>query len=188
MTKFILHGGATSLPSIHNKNFFAEIVKSLPKSARILNVYFAIPKEKWKELLEDDKRKFFNANPDKKLEFSIANQDIDVLIKQISSVDAVYIRGGKEVFLYEIFGKIDNLAELFQGKVVVGSSAGAYVLSKYFYSDSRNKIEKGAGILPVKVLAHWSEDKVDKLEQLKKYKEDLEVYAIPETEFVVIEK
>ena len=90
--------------------------------------------------------------------------------------------------VYEVFKKIENLAKLFEGKIVGGSSAGAYVLSKYFYSNSRDSVHEGTGVLPIKCFAHYSDEKADKLKMLKEYGEDLKIYTIPETEFIVIEK
>ena len=188
MTKFILHGGYTSTPSIHNTNFFKEMVKGLSEPVKILNVYFAAQKEKWQELFEDDKKKFTEFNPGIQMEFIMASDDMDTLIGQIKSTDVVYIRGGRELLVYEIFKKIENLKELFDGKVVGGSSAGAYVLSKYFYSNNRDEIMEGTGVLPVKCFAHYSDEKADNLQMLKEYGEELEIYTIPDTEFVVIEK
>lgn len=188
MTKFILHGGYTSTPSIHNTNFFKEMVKGLSEPVKILNVYFAAEKGKWQELFEDDKNKFSSFNPGIKMEFTLASDDMDTLIGQIKSTDVVYIRGGRELLVYEIFRKIENLKELFDGKVVGGSSAGAYVLSKYFYSNSRDSIQEGTGVLPIKCFAHYSDEKADKLQMLKEYGEKLEIYTIPDTEFVAIEK
>jgi peptidase E len=188
MTKFILHGGYTGDPSIHNANFYKEMVASLPPPVKILTVYFAAPKDKWSELLEDDKKKFFKFNPGLKMEFRLASDNLDTLVNQIRSADTIYIRGGKELLVHEIFKKVKNLAELFEGRVVAGSSAGANVLSKYFYSNNRKKIMEGTGLLPIKCFVHYSDEKADKLEMLKEYGEDLKIYTIPETEFVVIKK
>ena len=188
MTKYILHGGATSQESLHNKNFSIEMLKGLPEPIKILVVYFAISKDKWNELMEDDNRKFSKFNPGKKFELTLATDDIKLFKKQISDSDVIYIRGGRELVIHQLFKQIDNLEDLFKGKVIGGSSAGAYTLSKYFYSNGRDSIEEGTGILPIKVMAHYSPDKIEPFERLKGYKEDLKMYTIPETEFVVIEK
>jgi len=164
------------------------MVKDLPEPVKILNVYFAALKGKWEELFEDDKKKFSSSNPNIEMEFTLASDDIDTLISQIKSADIIYIRGGEELLVYEIFKKIENLKELFDSKVVSGSSAGAYVLSKYFYSNSRDSIQEGTGILSIKCFAHYSDEKADKLKMLKEHGEDLKVYIILDTEFVVIER
>jgi len=188
MTKYILHGGNVSTPSIHNTNFYKEMVRSLSQPVKILAVYFAVQKDKWQELLEDDKEKFFRFNPGIKMEFTIASDNIDVFTDQIKSVDTIYIRGGAKLLVYEIFKKIDNLSKLFENKIVAGSSAGAYMLSKYFYSNDEDIIMEGTGILPIKCFVHYSDEKADKLKTLKEYGEDLKIYTIPDTEFVIIRK
>ena len=76
---------------------------------------------------------------------------------------------------------------MFNGKVVGGSSAGAYVLSKYYYSNTEDKVEEGTGAVPVKVTAHYSE-KSKALEKLKMYGENLKIYLLRDTEYIVIEK
>lgn len=188
MIKYILHGGNVSTPSIHNTNFYKEMVKSLSQPVKILAVYFAVQKDKWQELLEDDKEKFFRFNPGIEIEFTLASDNMAVLNNQIKSADTIYIRGGAKLLVYKIFKKIDNLSELFKDKIVAGSSAGAYVLSKYFYSDDEDMIMEGTGILPIKCFAHYSDEKASKLKMLKEYGEDLKIYTIPDTEFVIIRK
>jgi len=189
MVKYVLHGGATSKPSIHNENFFKEMVKSLTEPIKILTVYFAIKKEKWNELFKDDKRKFSLFNPNAEMKFTIANDDIEIFSSQIQANNLIYIRGGREmVFIQKQFNKVRNLQELFRNKVIGGSSAGAYVLSKYYYSNDIDKVKKSTGLLPIKVFCHYSDEKVDKSKILKEHGEDLEIYTIPETEFVVIKK
>ena len=71
---------------------------------------------------------------------------------------------------------------------MAASSAGVYVLSQYYYSNSRDDIYTGFGILPIKTFCHYTEEKSNKLEKLKKYGEDVPVYAIPEETYVIIEQ
>ena len=188
MTKYILHGGATGRPSVNNDNFFKEMVRSLSAPIKILLVYFAIPKKKWEELREDDRKNFSSAEPVKKLELVIASDEIDIFTNQIAASSLIYIRGGDEGFIYDFFSKVKNLKDLFSDKVVGGSSAaGAYVLSRYYYSDTEDKVEEGTGAVPVKVTAHYSE-KSKALEKLKMYGENLKTYLLRDTEYIVIEK
>ncbi|PLX26063.1 hypothetical protein C0580_00520 [Candidatus Parcubacteria bacterium] len=190
MTKYILHGGATSADSVHNDNFFKEMIKDLDSPANVLLIYFATVEDRWDSLLEDDKSKFAKANQENKdLVFSVAAKETDKLIEQISEADLVYMRGDKHTgVLVEKMLKVRNLTELFDGKIVGGSSAGAYAISKYFHSDSMGGIFEGLGLLPIKCTAHYSKEKDPQVENLKNFKEELKVCAIPETEFIVIEK
>ncbi|MEO6508631.1 MAG: hypothetical protein ABIO02_01640, partial [Patescibacteria group bacterium] len=89
--------------------------------------------------------------------------------------------------LYNTLSKIPDFKELIENKVVVGSSAGAYVLSKYFYSNGLKQIYNGMGILPIKVIAHYSRELEGVYNEIEEYKEELPVYTLPETEYTVIE-
>lgn len=164
------------------------MTKSLPEPVRILLIYFARPKEEWKELFKNDKDNFIRFNHGVKMEFTMASDSIEILTQQIKENDVIYIRGGNDYSILDKFRKIKNINDLFDGKVVAGSSMGAYVLAKYFYSNSNDQIKEGGGLLPIKCFAHYHKDKADKLKELEKYKENLKIYAIPDTEFVVIEE
>lgn len=188
MTKYILHGGETSRQSPDNKKFFSEITSSLSDSATILCVCFASEKEKWPEKFEKDKLHFSSTTQQKKFKFVLANDKTNTLIEQIKQADAIYLRGGNTEMLKEILGKIKNLSELWQGKIVAASSAGVYVLSKYYYTNSKDDIYEGFGVLPIKTFCHYAEEKSDKLDRLKKFGEDLKVYPIPEEKFFIIEQ
>ena len=185
MTKYILHGGATRQPSIHNDNYFKEILKDTD-SPKILMVYFASAKEKWDELFNDDQNHFLEFAGDKKLNFVLAKDDIEILKKQIKDADIIYMRGGHYTKnLQLVLEKINNLSNLLQDKIIAGSSAGAYVLCKYYFSQNHG-LNEGLGILPFKIIAHYSDKEKENLAKLKKTGDDLEIYKIPETEYIVI--
>lgn len=186
MTKYILHGGETSRQSLDNRKFFSEGANGLSDGATILCVYFAREKEKWPKMFEQDKLNFSSVAQTKSFNFVLANDESHVLIDQIKEADVIYIRGGDTEMLKEALSKVGDLHDLWKDKIISASSAGVYVLSKYYYSNSRDGIYKGFGILPIKTFCHYKEEKSDKLERLKKYGEDLKVYAIPEEKFFVI--
>ncbi|OGH93691.1 MAG: hypothetical protein A2538_00615 [Candidatus Magasanikbacteria bacterium RIFOXYD2_FULL_41_14] len=188
MTKYILHGGETSRQSPDNKKFFSEVTNSLSDGATILCIYFSSEKEKWLNKFEQDKLNFSSTTRQKVFKFVLADDKTYTLIEQIKQADAIYLRGGNTEMLKEVLSKVENLGELWQGKVVAASSAGVYVLSKYYYTNSMDDIYNGFGVLPIKTFCHYAEEKSDKLVRLKKYGEDLEVYAIPEEKFFIIER
>lgn len=184
-TKFILHGGGTSQSSIYNKRFFKEIVKSLKEPVKILIMYFASNRN-WSELLKQDKKNFHSASPQKSLKFILADKNVNKFIKQIALSDAIYIRGGSTQLLKRRLRKVKNLSKLFVNKAVAGSSAGANILARYYYSNSQDRIEKGFGILPIKIFCHYIKEKNKRLRQLKEHGEKLKVYTIPETKYFII--
>lgn len=188
MTKYILHGGETKRKTPDNIKFFSEVTSGLSDGATILCVYFAREKDRWLKALEQDKLNFSSTTQQKVFKFVIANDKIFTFIEQVKQADVIYLRGGNTEMLKEVLSKVENLSELWQGKIIVASSAGVYVLSKYYYTNSKDDIYEGFGILPIKTFCHYAEEKYDKLEKLKKYGEDLKVYAIPEEKFFIIEQ
>ena len=187
MTKYILHGGRTRNKTHDNEEFFLEMVKDIPLNATILSVYFARDKELWSKLSEQDKINFSHASPQNSFNFIQADDDLHIFVEQIKKADLIYLWGGHTKMLMSVLSKVKYLKELFKDKVVAGSSAGVNVLSKFYYSTRSEGIFDGLGILPIKAICHYKMEYLDKLEELKEYGEELEVYAIPEEKFFVIE-
>ncbi|GBE16390.1 peptidase family S51 [bacterium BMS3Abin15] len=156
------------------------------KMPRILVVCFSKPKKTWPEEFEWEKKKFTHIK--KKIEFILADDDPEIFSKQVKRADTIYIKGGDNRLLIDKIKKTNNLEKLFRGKIVAGSSAGANVLSKYYYVRGKKRIEKGMGILPIKVFVHYSKKWAKEFKSLKEYKEDLEIYKIPETKYLIIRK
>ncbi|MCX6780629.1 MAG: Type 1 glutamine amidotransferase-like domain-containing protein [Candidatus Magasanikbacteria bacterium] len=186
MTTFILHGGAVTDTSGINTKFFQEIAARIPDGGRMLCCYFANP------------GKIVSAHEyivaqvstctDKHIIFEIADTDLAAFIQQMSRSDVIYFHGGTTALLLDALRSIENLAHYFKNKIVIGSSAGAYMLSRYYYSDRSHALGTGLNILPIKVLAHYTPEHDSELETLKAQGEQLETYALAEGEFVVIEK
>ncbi|PLX27937.1 hypothetical protein C0583_01725 [Candidatus Parcubacteria bacterium] len=106
----------------------------------------------------------------------------------MKEADIIFIRGGKDVVpLVGILKKIDKLKDVLKNKFVIGSSAGVYALSKY-YIRGNGEIFEGLGVLNIKSICHFSDDRSDLVEKLLNYKEDLELIKIPEEEIVLIEQ
>lgn len=183
MTRYILHGGETGRKCKDNKKFFSMMTGRM-KKPRILCVYFSRKKSQWPSLFENDKENFAHASPRKKPKFILANQK--QFRNQVKSADVIYMRGGKNQSLKKALKPIKNLNKLFRNKIVGGSSAGANILSMYYYSTDDNKIEKGLGILPIKVFCHYFKKDSKGLEKLREYRENLKVYVVPETKPIVV--
>jgi len=193
MTKYILHGGETSAPNIHNRNFYREMFKAT-KGKPVLMCYYSRPQKEWEYLLKSDMERMKKAVGKKKFEVIVASKDSKKFIGQIKECEAVYFRGGDTVKLMK---KLDDtkrqLKKAFQGRTVLGSSAGAIMLAKYFYNQDGAAIFKGFGLLPVKIMTHYlskgkyaSASGKENLALLKDYKEKLPVYAIKETEYIIV--
>jgi peptidase E len=187
MTTFILHGGNTSIPTKRNNEFYVELAKRTPNNGKILFIFFAKEQDKWEQFLDYNKTSFKKTRIKKDFEFDIATPEKSQLINQIDSADCIYICGGNDEELKKPLAKIKNLRNLLEGKTIMGCSAGANILSTYFYRNSKERIEKGLGILPIKVFCHYNPNKKEKLEQLKVHGEKLPIYTIPEIDFIILE-
>jgi len=183
MTKYVLHGGFSRKKNDLNNNFFKEIVKKLGNEIKVLLVYFASQESEYKEKLEQEKNSFLRNSENRSLKFEIANRNN--FIEQIKNADVIYIRGGDTFKLLEILKLYPKFSEAIEAKVVVGSSAGAYVLSKYFYSRIRERIVNGLGILPIAIACHYK-GKQETLELLKGKAKDLEIVLLDDFEHKVI--
>lgn len=188
ITNYILHGGNTGVFCARNFELYKELANRTPDNGKILFMFFAIDQEKWEPSLRYNKISFQRTRTKKDFNLEIANPETDKLIKQINSANTIYICGGNDDKLREPLEKIKNLENLLDGKTIMGCSAGANILSKYFYRNSLERVEKGLGILPIKVFCHYNDCKKEKLRQLKNHKESLLVYTIPEEDFIILKR
>ncbi len=182
-TKYILHGGRTSLKNKDNYDFFREITSGIEGPIKILLNYFSRDDD-WNLLAESDKEKILKQAGDKKVTFEIA--DPDKLGSQLKEANVMYMRGGKTSKLLEKLKKTPNLETLFKGKVIAGSSACVYSLAKYYYGNDSKKLAEGLGLLNIKAYAHYKTSDIHIVEKLKNYKEDMEIIVLPESKFQII--
>jgi peptidase E len=190
MTKYILHGGRARIENKSNKRFFEEILNISNKEVTVLLLNFAKPKSKWPEYVKSEKKWFRKAARDKKVNFIIA--DTTNVVEQIKKSDVIYMAGGDGHLIKKELDKVPNLAKLFNGKTVAGSSAGTNVLAKYFFTNDYDRIEAGLGILPIKTICHigkgnmYGKDYAKEIKQLEKYHPEFETIALKETEYKII--
>ena len=190
MTKYILHGGKTSVSNLHNKKFYQKMFKAA-KGKPILACYYSRPYKEWEYLLESDTERMKRSVGNETFEIIYASKNAKEFLEQIRQANAVYFRGGDTLRLMEKLKLVRlRLKKVFSGKTILGSSAGALFLAKYYYSHDQSTIQKGFDILPVKIMTHYlssgrysATSGKEKLQMLKDHKEKLPVYAIKETEF-----
>jgi peptidase E len=190
MTKYILAGGYIQKAVDGGKAFCEEMVSKLniDKKIRILYVAFAEPKHLWEEKMLVNKElfsKFIN-------NFELQLAQVENFTEQIKDADVVYVRGGDTDLLFEVLSSIDGWYKELVGKVYVGASAGAEVISKYVYNLDTLCITEYLGIFPIKFIPHWKSDynapNIDwdkAYDDLKEYKEDLPIHTLKEGEFKV---
>lgn len=186
ITKYILHGGNTGEINKDNNNFFKEMTSNLKGKIKILLNYFARNESEYQELAKQDKKNLLELGKNKNLEFQIA--DIKNFEKQLRWMNVMYIRGGETIKLVKKLRKIKNIERFFKGKIIAGSSAGAYAFSKYYYSNDTKKLGKGLGILDIKCYCHCEAKDTEIIKKLIKYKEKLPLILLPNYKMLVIHK
>lgn len=182
-TKYVLCGGAAHIPDPRNDNFYREILKDTPSEVNILVVLFAKEGEKIITNYEEDQAQFNRVRGHKVINFKIA--DKDGFLEQISWADVIFSHGGSpqiQLPIYKTFSKVD-LQDAFKGKAVAGDSAGIYFLAEYVYSNFQNQLYRGLGLLPIKLICHYTEG-VEK--HIDAVPADLEEVLLTEYQYKII--
>ncbi len=185
MTKYILHGGMTSLQNENNDNFFRAFINSDKIETIFILNYFAKPDEKTLELFEEDKKRIQSLHKSIKINFVLAEPNY--LTEQLQSADGMYMRGGDTRLLKEKLSLTYNLKYLFANKTIAGSSAGVNVLTKYYWSDTYNTLNNGLDIINIKAYCHYKNNDEKDIATLLKHKENIPLIVLPECEWTIIE-
>lgn len=188
MTKYILHGGAAKHDTEKNRKFFREILRNLPEKSVILIACFAKKKGVWPETFERIKQSFQLAAPEKRPSFVLADAEPRKLADQIRSCQSVYLPGGNTHWLLEHLSPVPDIEKLWNNKTVAGSSAGALVLTRFWYENDDDTYNQGLGLLPFKLFCHYSEEKQASLEKLKAFGDQSETKTLAEEKYIVINK
>jgi len=186
-TKFILHGGYTREQNELNEGFFRELVASIPDKGTVLLVYFASDDDIDK--FEDDKKRISSFLENNEVSFIRATKED--FIDQVKNADVIYLRGGNTEKLKNQLNIYPELRESILGKTIVGSSAGAYVLVKYYYTNSRNEVLEGFGFLPIRIICHYHSKihpvsaNTDPVTVINKFDNNLELVLLRDYEWKV---
>ncbi len=178
-TKYVLHGGFQAGVKAENDKFFAEVLKNTKDNMNVLIVYFAT--DNGDKYFPEDIEQFEKNGVGKKLYFKKADRNI--LTEQLLWADIVYLHGGNSLKMLEAMSGFSGLRILLAGKVVAADSAGANLLSKYFYS-KRNGVCEGFGVLPIKFVPHFEEENRNRLDEVAN---DFKTLYLKEYEYEVLE-
>lgn len=185
-TKFVLHGGFAPSQIPEDNVFYAEVLKGTGDNPRILLVYFAKEEDRIPKNRVEDIAQFEKNRGGKKLVFEVANEK--GFAEQVRRSDIVYFHGGRTAKILPVLARFPNLKEMFEGKIIAGDSAGANVLSAYFYGHHDKKAFEGLGLVPIKLFCHYSKDEGDKIQELNKFRSDMETVALSEYQTKVFEQ
>lgn len=195
MTKYILVGGYLHKALDGGKSFCEELANGIDRNPiRVLDCLFARQEEIWPEKFKND-RNFFLRNSEKfELELALP----DKFLEQVKRSDVIFFQGGETRTLLSVLSGIKDWLKYIEGKVIVGSSAGAEIISKYYSVGETMNIGEGLGLLPIKVIPHWKSESDydpegrinwdDLFDKLQSYKENLKIVTLKEGEFLAVEK
>lgn len=196
--KFILNSGGMRNTPEGSKKFFADAAKGLGDNPKVLICFFAQPREDWEKKFTEDQENLPGLFPEGVVPaFDMAYPE--TFVQQIKDSDIIFIRGGDDNLLQYWFKKF-NLPQIFEGKVVAGTSAGTSMFTKHFWTCDWRKNMDGFGILPIKFIPHFkssfgADDPRGPINWDKAYKDlelygdtTLPIYALKEGEHIVIEQ
>tara|TARA_Y100001935_G_scaffold240590_1_gene229251 strand:- start:412 stop:996 length:585 start_codon:yes stop_codon:yes gene_type:complete len=191
-TKFILHGGYTGEENNLNQGYFSEMIANVPDGGNMLLVYFASKDEKVDEKYKQDYSRIKSLLKNGK-EIVVLRATEENFIQEVKNADVIYIRGGDTQKLKSVLDKYPEFVEVIKGKTISGSSAGAYVLSKYYFTNSQNKVLEGCGCIPVRIICHYESkihpilENVDPVLKMRDYDDTLELILLKDYEWQVRE-
>lgn len=195
VTTYILAGGADGeYPEYMTQ--LGRVVHARVARPKILSCGFSSDDARAREKFPRHKKMFeerFGAFE----EFAMAEKDR--FVEQVRAADVVYFHGGSTNSLVDAMQAYPGIDKEFEGKVVIGSSAGANYLSSCGFSPSINDIGQSGGILDVAVVVHYGSPGFNGMtfdggywqkavETVRKASGKDEILLLPEGAFAVIER
>lgn len=194
-TRYFLAGGSDRRYDHYGINLSTAIKESVVEP-KILSCFFSQEKELWNEKAKGWELWFRNYFSDG-LEYKVAT--VDGFLDEIKWADVVYLHGGTTALLVDSLQPFNDLERAFEGKIIVGSSAGTNYLSKTFFSPKRNVVGNGSGIININTVVHYGassdgdvsltkDEWAEAVERVKSAVSDEPVVLLPEGEFISIVK
>lgn len=151
--------------------------------------YFAKDKNIWNTRLETDRNKIARQTT-KKITLFLA-QDPEDLLQNLDLSDVLYVAGGEAEPLESYLPQFQPLKEKLNGKVYLGCSMGAFIVSSQYVLSMENQdiseVHQGLGILPISTLCHWNIEKKKeiKVNLLKKFAPSTPILTLDECKFSI---
>lgn len=194
MTKYILAGGCDRLYPEFFKQL-ARVVETESSQPRILSCWFSNHSDEADEKFpqyRDLLLTFFSRGT------QVIKAERHSFMEQVAAADVVYLHGGHTDVLSAAMDEYGDLTEAFEGKMIVGSSAGANYLSRVGYSPGKAAAIKGSGLADIASVVHYGskgwggktytpEFWMSAVKKVKELSGDRQILLLPEGTFSVIE-
>lgn len=186
-TTYYLIGGTKKSES--KTKLFTDIFTSVSKSdIKILLCLWSIDVDKWdKKFVEFKKESSLHTKKNIKIEIV---KDVEDLNKKMPDFDIFYVVGGHAYNIEPYYSQLSNLKEWLEGKIYVGSSMGAFMVSSNYILSFDDQdyltVHNGLSLLKINTLCHWDKEKRRemKIKMLKDESPDLPILTLDEGQFV----
>lgn len=187
---FILAGGNDRTTEGYGERLANELARRVSHPS-LLSCFFAAPESDWPTKSKDWKE-WFSMHIAQPFTYDYAKRA--TFLGQMDTADVIYFHGGDTALLLKTLPDTATLKAHFPGKVVIGSSAGANMLSKLYWSSGRGVLGEGRGILDANTMVHYgSKDKrigADWKQEEAAFQKIIgtdRILQLPEGQFVVME-
>lgn len=190
MKRLILMGGRPWLGPDKGQAFAQALLDSKNQTVNIAYCIFAQPESDWAETERVNTDMLTEFADGKNLVFQTMTEDNFLDISEWA--DVVYMPGGDPAQLRQALDAHGEVATLWNGKTIAGSSAGADIMCEQFMYLQDKTIHEGYGWVRAVCIPHWLADfkgwKPDdwlRAEQvLQERFPELPILRIPESQFV----
>ncbi len=194
MTRYILAGGCDrKYPEYLTQ--LARVIQIDFEHPRILSCWFSNPDNEVETKFSNYKEHFLKFFGESTI---VTKATKDEFVEQVVNADVIYLHGGSTTLLLAAMEEYGSMHEIFQGKIVVGSSAGANYISKVGFSPSIVTTGKGAGLASVSTIVHFgsrgfndmtfdSQFWQDAIKNVRELSGSDDVILLPEGTFTVVD-
>ena len=191
MKRLILMGGRPWFAADKGERFTQALFRYFPKEVKLAFCIFAQPESDHEETRKWNTGMFDKFKDGRHINYQTMTPEN---FAEVSAwADVIYLPGGSTSVLLGKIKASGDVAELWDGKVIAGSSAGANLFCVGYTALSDRKFGEGLGWVKATCIPHWrakdfegyTEQDWDSAEQesLRQYP-DLPVLCIPESDFV----
>jgi peptidase E len=151
-TYYLLAGGNDRDHDNFANRFVSFVSQHVEEKVRFLSCFFGRDESAW-DRSSNDWSHWLGTQFSSDLAYSVATRDS--FREQVADADVIYLHGGMTKLLLEGLAPFGDLAAMFEGKIVIGSSAGANVIASTYYSPKSDTSGKGRGLVNVSAIVHY---------------------------------
>lgn len=185
MRTFVLVGGDINSADSEKDRYYSFLSRNLGDD--ILIIPFARDESEWITILENTKEELADYHHNVNVE--IASTDVALFKEQIEKARTIIIRGGSTDKLVNTLGSLNFAGLNLDGKTISGNSAGAYALSRSYYSLTDHTVKNGLGLVNCNVVVHYKSSSyrdIDWAKAVESLGNDRPTLLIPERTFCVV--